>query len=64
MTLHGAAGNPHATRRRRGLATRWCGDDATYDPRPKTMALPFDPGLARGDAMRSDHFPTVWTAAG
>ena len=64
MTLHGASGNPHATRRRRGLATRWCGDDATYDPRPKTMSLPFDPGLARGDAMRGDHFPTVWTSTG
>ena len=33
MTLHGAPGNAHSDRRRRGLATRWCGDDAVYDPR-------------------------------
>lgn len=62
MTLHGAPGNAHSDRRRRGLATRWCGDDAVYDPRPKTMALPFDPGLDTGTPMRSDHFPVVWTA--
>ena len=61
MTLHGARGNPHATRRRRGLATRWCGDDARFDPRPKTMALPFEPAIATGDPMRSEHFPVVWT---
>lgn len=61
MTLHGARGNPDATRRRRGLATRWCGEGVTYDPRPKTMPLPFDPGLAPGSPMPCDHFPLVWT---
>jgi ectoine hydroxylase-related dioxygenase (phytanoyl-CoA dioxygenase family) len=61
MTLHGSTGNGDATRRRRGLATRWCGDDVTYDPRPKTMPLPFDPGLAPGSPMPCDHFPLVWT---
>lgn len=59
MTLHGAPGNGHSDRRRRGLATRWCGDDATYDPRPMTMQLPFDPGLAPGAPMRAEVFPTV-----
>ena len=61
MTLHGAPGNAHSARRRRGLATRWCGDDATFDPRPKTMALPFEPTIAPGDPMRAPQFPIVWT---
>ena len=36
--LHGAPGvsvdSPH---RRRGYATRWCGDDIVFDERPGTM---------------------------
>ncbi len=59
MTLHGAPGNRRADRRRRGLSTRWCGDDARFDPRPKTMAIPFDPGIAPGAPMRAERFPVV-----
>jgi ectoine hydroxylase-related dioxygenase (phytanoyl-CoA dioxygenase family) len=58
-TLHGAPGNSAATRRRRGLATRWCGDDATYDPRPYTMKLPFEPGIEAGAPMVGEFFPQV-----
>jgi ectoine hydroxylase-related dioxygenase (phytanoyl-CoA dioxygenase family) len=58
-TLHGAPGNGALDRRRRGLATRWCGDDATYDPRPFTMKLPFDPGIDAGSPMQGNYFPLV-----
>ena len=52
--LHGAPGNPSTTSaRRRGYATRWCGDDVRYEDRPGTMnagwvAAGFDNGLADG----------------
>ena len=61
MTLHGAPGNTHSGARRRGLSTRWCGDDAVYDPRDKTMPLPFDPGIAAGAPMRADRLPLIFT---
>jgi ectoine hydroxylase-related dioxygenase (phytanoyl-CoA dioxygenase family) len=59
-TLHGAPGNRVSDRRRRGLATRWCGDGATFDPRPFTMPLPRDPGIAAGDPMDCEMFPVVY----
>ena len=52
--LHGAPGNPSTTSaRRRGYATRWCGDDVVYEDRPGTMHKGwkengFDNGLADG----------------
>lgn len=58
-TLHGAYGNQVTDRRRRGLATRWFGDDAVYAPRPRTMPLPEDPGLADGAPLRCALFPVV-----
>jgi ectoine hydroxylase-related dioxygenase (phytanoyl-CoA dioxygenase family) len=63
MTLHGAPGNQRTDRRRRGLATRWCGDDAVFDPRPRTMELPFEHHLRSGDPMRGDHFPVVFDSS-
>lgn len=59
MTMHGAKGNSTTDRRRRGLATRWCGDDVVYDPRPLTMRLPFDADVDAGAPMRSERFPVV-----
>ena len=62
LTLHGAPGNT-SNRRRRALATRWCGDDVTYVER-KGMSKPIrDPGLAVGDAIDCDLFPVVWRRA-
>lgn len=60
MTMHGAPGNSSSDRRRRGLATRWCGDDAVFDPRPATMRLPFEPDLPPGAPMSSGLFPRVF----
>jgi ectoine hydroxylase-related dioxygenase (phytanoyl-CoA dioxygenase family) len=64
MTLHGAPGNTTSVRRRRGLATRWCGDDAVFDPRPKTMPIPVDPGIESGAPMRGPIFPLIVSPEG
>ena len=62
--LHGARGNPDGAQRRRGYATRWCGDDVSFDGRPGTMhrgwrAVGFDCGLAHGDPIRCALHPNV-----
>jgi len=55
--LHGAPGNPGTSNaRRRGYATRWCGDDVTFHDKPGTMhtgwaAAGFDNGLADGESL-------------
>lgn len=60
LIVHGAPGNRQAGRRR-ALATRWTGDDATYARRPGEVAIPTsDPGLAHGAAMDCDQFPRIW----
>lgn len=56
--MHGAPGVPKdSPHRRRGYATRWCGDDMVFVDRPGTMhrgwkAAGFDNGLSDGDAIR------------
>ena len=56
--LHGAPGNPSTTSaRRRGYATRWCGDDIVFDERPGTMHVGwkehgFDCALQAGQPLR------------
>jgi ectoine hydroxylase-related dioxygenase (phytanoyl-CoA dioxygenase family) len=55
--MHGAPGNPsESAHRRRGYATRWCGDDVVFDERPGTMhtgwkAAGYDCGLAPGEPI-------------
>ncbi len=67
LTLHFAPGNSSATKRRRGLALRYTGDDATWDTRPGTFMQ--NPKLAAtlpevhlddGDKMGGELFPKVW----
>jgi ectoine hydroxylase-related dioxygenase (phytanoyl-CoA dioxygenase family) len=59
MIVHGAPGNASATRRR-ALATRWTGDDATYLKRPGEVAVPsVDPGLRTGDPLDCPMFPRI-----
>lgn len=61
MIVHGAPGNASASHRRRALATRWTGDDATYCVHAGEVAIPTsDPGLSHGDAMDCDLFPRIW----
>jgi ectoine hydroxylase-related dioxygenase (phytanoyl-CoA dioxygenase family) len=58
-TLHAAPGN-HTDRRRRAIAFRFTGDDAFYVERKKGSRPIVDPGLAPGDKMACDLFPTLW----
>jgi ectoine hydroxylase-related dioxygenase (phytanoyl-CoA dioxygenase family) len=61
LTVHGAPANPHTTSRRRGFATRWLGDDATYAARVGQTSPPIEGhGLEPGDPMHCDAFPRVW----
>lgn len=62
MTLHYAAGNSSATKRRRGYTVRYCGDDVRYDPRVGTSAPVLVDGLEPGDRLDSDQCPVVFSA--
>ncbi|KAJ1631059.1 hypothetical protein T492DRAFT_906262 [Pavlovales sp. CCMP2436] len=63
--IHGAPGlAKNSTRRRRGYATRWCGDDVRYDARPGTMdkgwrAAGYDCGLSQGDPIACALHPNL-----
>jgi ectoine hydroxylase-related dioxygenase (phytanoyl-CoA dioxygenase family) len=59
-TLHGAAGNELATRRR-AVSLRWLGDDARFADRPWTTSPPYEPeGLVVGGPLDGDpRFPLV-----
>lgn len=59
LTIHGSSGNATNHMRRRALATRWTGDDATYDARPGTFQKIRESDLKTGDSMDSDLFPRV-----
>ena len=52
---------PYDTRRRRALATRWCGDDARFVVRANRTNIPtFDSGLKSGDPISGPMFPQAW----
>ena len=63
LTIHGSGGNFATDRQRRGLATRWCGDDITYIPGHFALPVFEETGLKRGDPLDSDLFPVVWRRA-
>ncbi len=63
LIMHGAPGN-RTTGRRRGLAIRFTGDDARYDPRPGTFQMIREPTLTPGAPMECDLFPRVWPREG
>jgi ectoine hydroxylase-related dioxygenase (phytanoyl-CoA dioxygenase family) len=61
LTIHGAPGNP-SSNRRRAIATRWLGDDATYAVRSGEISPPFpglDQRLKPGGPMDAAEFPLV-----
>lgn len=61
LTVHGAAGNASPTQWRIGLSIRYLGTDVRWDPRPHTMALRRDPGVAPGAYPADDlALPPVW----
>jgi ectoine hydroxylase-related dioxygenase (phytanoyl-CoA dioxygenase family) len=58
-TLHGARGNPGATRRR-AFSLRLVGDDARYVDRPGPTSPPFPGhGMVPGQRLREDWFPVL-----
>lgn len=66
-TVHGAAGNSSLSNRRRALAVRYAGDDATYEPRPASFIdhpdfAPQIPqhGLKKNHPFDAPLFPQVW----
>lgn len=60
LTVHGAAGNASA-RRRRAVSSIWMGESARYASRPAPGRPHFEGhGLKPGDAMDCDYFPRVW----
>ncbi|OYD96386.1 hypothetical protein CDG76_06175 [Nostoc sp. 'Peltigera membranacea cyanobiont' 210A] len=70
LTVHGASGNASTSTRRRALATRWVGDDVTYDPRPETFISYIKKlgikevnsinSLHAGASIDCDLFPQLW----
>ena len=64
-TVHGAAANRAATRRR-AFASRWLDDDMTYAVRPGETSPPFPElagRLSPGDPLPEDVFPRIWPPA-
>jgi ectoine hydroxylase-related dioxygenase (phytanoyl-CoA dioxygenase family) len=61
LAVHGSGGNRSNDRRRRGLSTRWLGEDVRYDGRPGTYPFP-DVGLRDGDVLDGAQYPVVWRA--
>jgi len=59
LTLHYASSNP-TDACRRGLATRWLGDDIRFKRKQKMLKMIRDPGLEDGDRVDCDLFPLVW----
>jgi len=61
LTVHGAAGNASQTQWRIGLSIRYLGNDVQWDPRPHTMSLRREPGVAPGAFPADDvALPPVW----
>lgn len=60
LIVHGAPGNSDVKTRRRALAARFCGDDATYRPEGSFQPLIRDPGIPSGAPLECDLFPRVW----
>jgi len=60
-TLHGARGN-HSSLRRRAFSLRLVGDDARYITRAGPTSPPYSGhGMADGQRLREDWFPTIFT---
>jgi ectoine hydroxylase-related dioxygenase (phytanoyl-CoA dioxygenase family) len=61
LTVHGARGNASPIQRRVGISIRYLGRDVRWDPRPHTMKLRAEPGVAPGAYPDDDRaLPVVW----
>lgn len=61
-TIHGAPGNASATRRRRAISVRYCGDDARFHRRPGAPLKPWQERAREGDVLVSDDSPVAYAA--
>jgi ectoine hydroxylase-related dioxygenase (phytanoyl-CoA dioxygenase family) len=59
-TVHGAPANGSATRRRRAISVRYCGDDIRYRIRPGVPKKPHHAAVRDGDALGGADCPQVW----
>ena len=61
LTLHGAGANNSASRQRRAVSVRYCGDGSTYKIRPGAPKKPHHENMRTGDPV-VDHpdCPQVW----
>lgn len=62
-TIHGAAGNASATRRRRAISVRYCGDDARFHRRPGAPLKPWQEHASEGDPLGSEDSPVAFAGA-
>ena len=62
LTVHGSGGNQHQSRRRRGYAIRYTGDDVVYDTRVGTNASLCSETHHDGKILDSDRYPVAWQA--
>jgi ectoine hydroxylase-related dioxygenase (phytanoyl-CoA dioxygenase family) len=61
-TLHSAGANRSATRWRRAISVRYCGDDARYRFRPGAPRKPHHAEVREGDVLDHARCPVVWRA--
>ena len=61
-TLHAAGANRSATRWRRAISVRYCGDDARYLFRPGAPRKPHHADVREGDELDHERCPVVWRA--
>lgn len=61
-TIHGSPANTHATRRRRAISLRYCGDDVRYRFRAGMPVRRTQRGHADGDPLDPLDCPRVWPA--
>ena len=59
LTVHGSPGNSTQTRRRRGYAVRYVGDDVSYDDRPGVSKPLLNSELSTGGPLDSAQYPVI-----
>ena len=62
-TIHGSPANAHATRRRRAISLRYCGDDVRYRFRAGMPVRRTQRGHVDGDLLDPLDCPRVWPTA-
>lgn len=61
MTVHGSGGNKSASKPRRAISFRYCGDDIRYFDKPGAIEQPYiEHPLNNGDRLTTDDYPLVW----